>query len=757
MNGRFLILVAFIFTLVQNFNAQDKGTIRGFVYDSKTKYPLFNANVWIEGTNRGDVSDFKGYFELKNLEPGSYTLVFSYVGYKQERRKVELDKGEVKTVDVYLEEIPYFSVEEIVVLGRAMETYNQAEFGGRDISKRAPRDLGDFIKNFTNTSAIKKGGYALDPVIRGLKYDQVNVQIDNGMKIEPACPNRMDPPTSHVQSEDLEKVEILKGPYALRFGPNFGGVVNLVMARPKKTEKFEIGGEFETGYESSWKGKIARLTLSGGEKLFDFRFAGGLKDYKNYVDGAGNEVQSGFKIKDWTGKIGFNPGENHRVQISLRNMYARDVLFPALPMDEIKNDTRMISLDYGLRNLSGINSANFKVYYSKVYHLMTNEYKPTRMMMETATEAITRSSGARAEVGLLIERSILYLGFDYSRVEKEGFRTRKMLSGPMAGKTFTDSVWQKSYVNNFGVFVEYRTGIYGFNLIASARYDINYAEPREPAPTFARMFGTLYSKHHNLSASIGIDKVVSSSVQLTLLLGMSKRSPNISERFINFLPIGYDNYDYVGNPTLKPETNNSVDLIINLRALGGLLRGDLFYYHIRDFISSRVRSDLRPKNMGVLGVKQFFNIETARLWGFEFGYSSAFSREFGFDVNVYGTKGRNSVTGEPLPEIPPFEARANLYYGFFEGTVVPELSIRAVARKSDISQSFGETPTPGFVLVNFLVNITYFKFFDVSFGVNNLFDKAYYEHLNRRVRTTGVPIYEPGRNFFVNIKMKVGR
>jgi outer membrane receptor protein involved in Fe transport len=38
-----------------------------------------------------------------------------------------------------------------------------------------------------------------------------------------------------------------------------------------------------------------------------------------------------------------------------------------------------------------------------------------------------------------------------------------------------------------------------------------------------------------------------------------------------------------------------------------------------------------------------------------------------------------------------------------------------------------------------------------------LFDRAYYEHLNRRVRTTGVPIYEPGRNFFVNIKMKVGR
>jgi len=757
MRSKLLTLVVLILAFAQIFIAQDKGTIRGFVYDLKSKYPLFNANVWIEGTNRGDVSDFKGYFELKNLDPGSYTLVVSYVGYKQERQNVEISKGEVKTIEIYLEEIPYFSVEEIVVLGKTMETYNQAEFGGRDISKKAPRDLGDFIKNFTNTSAVKKGGYALDPVIRGLKYDQVNVQVDNGLKIEPACPNRMDPPTSHVQSEDLEKIEILKGPYALRFGPNFGGIINLVMARPEKTERFKLNGEIETGYESSWKGRIARLTLSGGERLFDFRLSGGLKEYKNYIDGSGNEVQSAFKIKDWTSKIGFNPGENHRIQISVRDMYARDVLFPALPMDEIKDDTRMLSFDYALRNLSKINSVNFKVYYSKVHHLMTNEYKPTRMMMEAATEANTKSIGGRGEVSLLFERSILYFGFDYSRVEKRGFRTRKMLTGPMAGKTFIDSVWQNSYMSNFGAFAEFRTGFQGFNLIASARYDINYADASEPAPTFARMFGTLYSKHHNLSASVGIDKIISSSVQLTLLLGTSKRSPNISERFINFLPIGYDNYDYVGNPAIKPEMNNSVDLILNLKTLGGLVKGDLFYYYIKDFISSRIRSDLRPKNMGVLGVKQFYNIETAKFWGFEIGYSSAFSKVFGFDINIYGTRARDGVTGEPLPQVPPFEARMNLYYGFFEGKVVPEIGIRAVARKSDVSQSFGETPTPGFVLVNFLVNIAYFKFFDISLGVNNLFDKAYYEHLNRRVRTTGVPIYEPGRNFFVNIKMKVGQ
>ncbi len=750
----FIVVLILVFT--QIFFAQERGTIRGFVYDAKAKYPLINANVWVEGTNRGDVSDFKGYFEIKNLLPGNYTIVVSYVGYKQARETVQIAQGETKTLEIYLEELPYFSVEEIVVVGKPAETYNQAEFGGREITKRAPRDLGDFVKNFANTSAVKKGGFALDPVVRGFKFDQINVQIDNGVKVEPACPNRMDPPTSHVQAEDLEKVEILKGPYALRFGPNFGGVLNFVMAKPKRFDKFSIGGDLETGYESNWNGKVARLTLFGGQRFFDFRIAGGVKDYGNYKDGAGNEVQSKFKVRDWTGKFGINPNENHRFQISLRGTYARDVLYPALPMDAKKDDASIIAFDYAGRNISDlINNVNLKVYYSSVHHIMDNEFKPTRKNVEAVTDAKTKTRGFRSETGLILGMSVLFVGFDYSRVEKDGFRTRKMLTGPMAGKTMIDTVWQNSYVSNAGIFAEFRTKFFDSNLMLSARYDVNYAEARTPAPSFVKLFGNTSSKHRNISLSLSVDRAITSDVMLTLLAGSSKRSPNISERFINFLPIGLDNYDYVGNPSLKPETNNSVDLILKVKALSGIFKGDVFYYYVKNFISAQIRPDLMPKNMGILGVKQYVNIETAKFIGFEVGYTSMFSKLWGFDVNVFRTKAWNSVTGEPLPEIPPLEARATLYYQLFDGKVVPELTVRAVAKKSDISTSFGETPTPGFLLVNFLVNVNY-RFVEISAGVNNLFDKLYYEHLNRKIRTTGVPVYEPGRSFFVNIKIKAG-
>ncbi|MEZ5195165.1 MAG: hypothetical protein R2764_01805 [Bacteroidales bacterium] len=42
----------------------------------------------------------------------------------------------------------------------------------------------------------------IDPVVRGFKYSQLNVQVDNGLKIEGGCPNRMDPATAHVEIED---------------------------------------------------------------------------------------------------------------------------------------------------------------------------------------------------------------------------------------------------------------------------------------------------------------------------------------------------------------------------------------------------------------------------------------------------------------------------------------------------------------------------------------------------------------------------
>jgi iron complex outermembrane receptor protein len=68
-----------------------------------------------------------------------------------------------------------------------------------------------------------------------------------------------------------------------------------------------------------------------------------------------------------------------------------------------------------------------------------------------------------------------------------------------------------------------------------------------------------------------------------------------------------------------------------------------------------------------------------------------------------------------------------------------------------ISPEFGETVTPSFTLVDVMANVHFTETVQLSFGANNLFDVAYFEHLTRSVRGTTNPIFSPGRNLFVNL------
>lgn len=49
----------------------------------------------------------------------------------------------------------------------------------------------------------------------------MDIKFDRATKICPACPNRMDPITSHVIPEEIGKIEVVKGPYTVRFGRTF--------------------------------------------------------------------------------------------------------------------------------------------------------------------------------------------------------------------------------------------------------------------------------------------------------------------------------------------------------------------------------------------------------------------------------------------------------------------------------------------------------------------------------------------------------
>ncbi|WP_293815956.1 TonB-dependent receptor plug domain-containing protein, partial [Thiolapillus sp.] len=94
---------------------------------------------------------------------------------------------------------------EMVVQGTRLNDISGKEVKSADLAEA-------LAKKSASVSLVRRSGIANDIILRGQKKDNINILIDGG-KIYGACPNRMDPPTSHILTNNIESVEITEGPY----------------------------------------------------------------------------------------------------------------------------------------------------------------------------------------------------------------------------------------------------------------------------------------------------------------------------------------------------------------------------------------------------------------------------------------------------------------------------------------------------------------------------------------------------------------
>ena len=85
-----------------SFVKAQTGTLAGTIIDGEFVEPMAFANILVKGTTIGTTSDFDGKYQLE-LEPGTYTIVFSFVGYTtQEISDVVIKTNAVTPLDVTL-------------------------------------------------------------------------------------------------------------------------------------------------------------------------------------------------------------------------------------------------------------------------------------------------------------------------------------------------------------------------------------------------------------------------------------------------------------------------------------------------------------------------------------------------------------------------------------------------------------------------------------------------------------------------------
>jgi iron complex outermembrane recepter protein len=624
-------------------------------------------------------------------------------------------------------------------------------------SDRLSHDAGSVLTRLPAISAIKKSGsYGFDPVLRGFKYDQLNIVIDGLQSAAAACPNRMDPPASHVPLNQMEKVEIHKGPHALRYGPSFGGVINFIPGKPAFGERKTLG-RVASAYEHN--GDVYRMEgLVGNVRDKTALYMKGMwSEGFDYKDGHGMTVPSQFK----KGSIGmhgvYRLTDVQQLDWSVARNFARKVDFAGLPMDLISDDSWLLRAGHTVHYNKKIKTWSTAAFLSMVDHLMDNMSKElTPRMVDAFTSASTKSYGGRTEFNLELDRGRAYVGGDIKIEEATGYRTREFLMGPNTGTVAVDNVWQGAKINRSGVFTEYHVHLDPNHFTVSARLDLNHATIRQTATEYESIHVKDAIVQVNPSVSLGISRELAENIDIGLWLGRGQRSGSITERFINFFPVGLDPYELIGNIDLKPEVNNQADLSLNIKTERFRVSGNVFYSWLQQFISSEIRPDLSPRMAASPGVRMFTNIQNADMTGFEISWIQAWPMNLQHHLDAAYVYGKNLKKGEPLPEIPPLDIRLRVSGKYLDNKLLPEISLRQVFAQKRVSPSFGEGVTNSFLLAG--VNVSYLFHPHVKFtgGVENLFNRAYHEHLNRRFSGTDRYIYNHGRNIFAAIVYKLG-
>lgn len=745
-------LSAILFGLFHTVQAQEF-LLKGTISDTDNN-PIENVIIKLQNTEKITATNSFGEFSI--IAKIGENVSISHINYKSIRVSLSTD------MIIFLDEKP-IELDNVVIKASPFSDIAQSSIVYDDIKATTqPRSVSDLFKDIPGFGIQKRGSYASEPVFRAFKYEQLNVQYDGGMKVLNACPNRMDPITTHVIPEEIERIEIIKGPFTVRFGENFGGIINMV-TKSASSKKMGLSANLETGYETNGNNYTGRGSFVYKQEKYDIELNGSYRNYGDYEDGNGNEVPSSFTTTDYSVKVGYNPDDNQRFRFTWRQSFGRDIDHAGLPMDSPYDDSYLAGLDYKIINISGVvSSIMFKGFYSDVNHLMTNGNRPSYKMTGASSNVFSTTYGGKTEVTLIpSEKWIVFTGLDANFIAREGnrIRTIKIMNGNVLPNPMikVDKIWQDSKLNDVGIFAEGKYKVSENTIVtAGLRSDFVTTSINDPEQDFLDFYGGEIDDQSEVNVSGNLSMVYTTNkTKIQFAFGHGIRTASMVERYINHFNVGSDPYEYVGNPYLDPEINNQFEISLKQNFNNMEFGTSVFYSFLKDYITAIVDPTIPRKFMPTVQpifAKRFINIDQAMQTGFEFYFNFNMTSNFKFTSDLSYTFGQNKDFDEPLPQVTPLTAHLGLNYD--KEKYWFNFNSRFVDNQDRVAESFMEEETPGFVTFDISAGYKPLKNLTIGGAVLNIFDKAYYEHLNYSYQNSNIlngRIYEPGRNFTLYI------
>ncbi len=637
---------------------------------------------------------------------------------------------------------------------------------------KAPRqpipahDGADYLKNIPGFSVIRKGGTDGDPVLRGMAASRLNILLD-GENILGGCGNRMDPPTAYIFPESYDRVTVIKGPQSVLYGPGSSAGTVLFERTIKRFD--QAGWKFNGSLTAGSFGRNDQVAdIRAGTPDFYFQGAGTRTDSGDYKDGNGRTVHSAYTRWSTNAAVGWTPDNNTRLELSGAHSDG-EAAYGDRSMDGAKFSRDNVGLKFEKSKISALlDKIEGQLYYNYVDHVMDNY--TLRPVASAAAKMVNNpdreTTGGRAAATLKFsDATKATLGVDF----QSNIHTLRTSMGATAESYTSKPRAEDANFQNYGLFGELNHYLSQQDkLVAGLRADHWNAEDKRTAAQSTKDAAGLMYTYTNPTAGQSRDTTLTSSFAryehdlvtspTTLYAGIGR-----TERFPDYWELISANKESATTGSAfntNPEKTTQLDVgaTYNAGRLTASVSG--FYNKIGDYIM--VQSKVNKTYMaGVRSISIVRNVD-ATTWGGEAGAAYALSDTWKVDGALSYVRGDNDTDGTALAQLPPLEGRLGLNYDNKVWTVGALLRLvseqtRYDANKGNIvGQDIGKTG--GFGIFSLNGGYRPKKGMLVAGGIDNLFDKAYAEHISRAgAMVSGydqtIRINEPGRTVWLKLNV----
>ena len=602
----------------------------------------------------------------------------------------------------------------------------------------------------------RRSGIANDILIRGQKRDNISIEVD-GTKVHGACPNRMDPPTSHILANQIETVEVTEGPYDVEtFGVMSGGV-KITTKKPTK----EFHGEAEVGV-GSWGYKKIGATASGGFDRVRMLISASKEESGQYEDGNGdtlaqqtskgapsaaNKYQTQYEDMDAYDKMSVMAKafvtitDNQELRLSATANRSDNILYPNSKMDALYDDSNIFSIEYDVKNLTDIyKNMNIQYYYSDVDHPMATNYRnqSAGALPDIKNWLTTDMQGIKLKNDLDIAGYKVLVGLDASERKWDGHYEKNNLPFVTGGRKSID----EAVTTNKAIFATLDKNIGSLNISIGARYDstdITTGDTTQQDKSYS-----------GLNANIITTYNINKENKIFVGIGQANRVPDARELYFRS-----SMNNVVGTDTLDQVTNKEIDIGYEIASSSFNAKAKAFYSDLENYIYIE---------KGV-STSAFQNID-ATIYGAELSAEYYAMDDLTVEASLAYKKGEKDEalagqTNTNLADIAPLRGTIAAVYEYMNNSTV-----RAEIQMSDtwdtIDSDNGEQELGSWTVLNLKAKHAFTKNLFLTVGVNNVFDQTYATsntYTDLTLLTAGgtsdvMLLNDPGRYVYTNLAYK---